>query len=66
MLNNFKMLLGIIFMVVVPFMIFLSPFAVAYNSGNYWYILLLFVTWFPALVIAKFAAEISKDLYHLK
>ena len=40
--------------IIIPAIIFLCPFAIAFLTGNFWYIFLFSVTWFPAIIVGKF------------
>jgi hypothetical protein len=53
-ITGIKEIIWLVFLLFLPALIFISPFFIGYYTGNFWYILLLTITWLPALVLAKF------------
>lgn len=48
----------LIFIAIIPLLIFFSPFYFAISSGNYWYLFLFIVSWIPAVVFGKIVTYI--------
>lgn len=61
-IRTLKELAWLLFGVIIPGLIFLSPIAISWMSSNWWYMFLFFVTWLPAIVIAKFIAFLHENL----
>jgi hypothetical protein len=49
---------GLIFIIIIPLIIFFIPLIVSLFTGQWWYLFLFFVTWLPALIIAAFSASV--------
>jgi hypothetical protein len=57
-----KEIIWLFLIIILPAIVFLCPFGIAFYTGNFWYIALVCVTWFPAMILAGFFIHLYDNL----